>query len=129
MKDALRRRFLWVAATDATFETMLRGDARVVCGKCIHCGRKHEIALDGTPLTHASLEHILPRNHGGSDRAENLAIACESCNAGKGLRLDCRRANDPDLVRVVAMLLARRRERWREPPEAWSLPPPPPGWE
>jgi hypothetical protein len=128
VKDALRRRLLWVAATDATFEPMLRGDVHVVCGRCIHCGRKHQLGLDGTPLTRASLEHIVPRHHGGTNRAENLAIACEGCNAGKGRRLDCRRADDPDLVRVVEMLQSRRRERWREAPAAWDLPPPPPGW-
>lgn len=128
MKEALKRRFLWVAATDATFEPMLRGDVRVLCGRCIHCGRRHQLALDGTPLTRASLEHIVPRHHGGTDHGENLAIACEGCNAGKGRRLDCRRADDPDLLRVVAMLQNRRRERWRNAPSSWDLPPPPPGW-
>ena len=128
MKDALKRRFLWVAATDCTFEHMLRGEENVICGRCIHCGRKQQLALDGAPLTAATIEHIVPRVHGGGDDARNLAIACKRCNATKGYRLDCLRKDDPALVRVIETLQTRRRERWRDPPERWSLPEPPPGW-
>src|SRR2546425_8930274 len=30
------------------------------------------------------VEHIHPRAHGGTNRASNLTIACESCNLKKG---------------------------------------------
>lgn len=30
------------------------------------------------------VEHIRPRKHGGSDEAENLALACIDCNLHKG---------------------------------------------
>jgi len=125
----LRTRLLWVAATDATFERMQHDERPVLSGKCIHCRKRHVLALDGEPLSSASLEHILPRTHGGTNVATNLAIACSSCNAAKGRRLDCRRKNDPDLRRVVALLAERRAARWREPPETWGLGEPPPQWE
>ena len=97
-------------------------------GRCIHCRKRHELRLDGTPLSRASLEHIIPRNHGGTDRAENLGIACEGCNAAKGRKLDCRSKNDPDLARVIEILQGQRKRRWRQPPDELDLPAPPPGW-
>jgi 5-methylcytosine-specific restriction endonuclease McrA len=33
------------------------------------------------------VEHIIPRQHGGSDRAENLCLACRECNSAKGTNL------------------------------------------
>lgn len=125
----MRTRLLWAAATDNTFERMERGGRPVLSGRCIHCRKRHVLALDGEPLSPATLEHIQPRNHGGTNAGTNLAIACKTCNQSKGSRLDCRRRDDPDLVRVVALLLARRTERWREPPEAWLLGEPPPDWD
>lgn len=32
------------------------------------------------------LDHILPRSRGGSDKAENLVVACHNCNAAKSDR-------------------------------------------
>lgn len=117
-----------MAATDATFERMEQAGQTVLCGRCIHCRKRHVLTPEGEPLSLASLEHIMPRNHGGTNRATNLAIACKSCNAAKGHRLDCRRKGDPDLERVVELLSARRKERWREPPPDWLLGEPPPDW-
>lgn len=42
---------------------------------CVYCGAK-EVPLQ--------LEHIVPKSRGGSDRASNLTLACEPCNARKG---------------------------------------------
>lgn len=116
---------LWAAATDRTFERGRLGDRAVLTGKCIHCGKRHSIGLDGDPLTHATVEHIVPRAHGGSNAVENLAIACARCNQGKGSRLDWRGWEDPTLQRVTQTLQARRRERWREPLAGLDLPAPP----
>lgn len=33
------------------------------------------------------IEHIIPRQHGGSDVVENLCLACPACNAAKGTNL------------------------------------------
>lgn len=128
MNRNLRTRLLWAAATDSTFERMEQGGQMVLSGRCIHCRKRHVLTTEGEPLTQASLEHITPRNHGGTNRAANLAIACKSCNGAKGRRLDCRRKGDPDLERVVAQLSAQRKERWREPPDGWVLGDPPPDW-
>ena len=35
----------------------------------------------GVPLT---IDHIIPRSRGGSDRVSNLTLACEPCNTAKG---------------------------------------------
>ena len=115
MNRRLRGLLLWCAATDATFEpTTVRGRPALT-GKCIHCRRAVSIALDGTPLSNASLEHIVARHHGGGDDLENLAIACTRCNSQKGYRHDHKRADDPKLVAVVTTLQTRRRERRRDP--------------
>jgi 5-methylcytosine-specific restriction endonuclease McrA len=121
MADLTRRRLLWIAATDATFE--LDHARAVIEGKCIHCSRRLRLRLDGTPVSRATIEHIVARTHGGGDDLENLAIACAGCNQGKGHRLDVRRSDDPKLVEVQATLRQRRRRRWREPPADWDLPP------
>lgn len=44
---------------------------------CRHCGATENLALD----------HIFPWSKGGSDRAENLQVLCQSCNSSKGARV------------------------------------------
>lgn len=44
---------------------------------CAYCG-KVDVPLQ--------IEHIVPKSRGGSDRASNLALACEPCNRRKGNR-------------------------------------------
>ena len=112
-----RRLLLRVAATDRTFEEKELDGEAVLEGKCIHCQRKLVLAKDGAPLNGATLEHIVPKNHGGTDDLENLAIACARCNAEKGLRHDHKRRNDPKLLEIVERLQTRRRERLRHPSE------------
>jgi hypothetical protein len=114
---------LWCAATDATFVLARVGDRTVLAGRCIHCKRKLAIDLDGNPLGQETVEHIIPRTHGGTDALENLAIACSRCNQGKGARLDPRRWDDETLQRVISSLQARRAERMRPPLDGLALPP------
>lgn len=125
MKGLTRRRLLWCAATDRSFRRVERADGSVLEGKCLHCGRKLWLRLDGEPISRATIEHIVPRAHGGGDELTNLGIACARCNHGKGVRLDVRRPDDPTVQRVTQTLRRRRRERWREPPSDWDLPPRP----
>lgn len=40
--------------------------------RCVYCG-----ATEG-PM---HLDHIIPRSQGGPDRADNLVVACASCNS------------------------------------------------
>lgn len=42
--------------------------------KCVYCGK------EGIPL---EIEHIIPKSRGGTDRIDNLAIACRECNQKK----------------------------------------------
>lgn len=116
------RLLLWAAATDRTFELREEGGAQLLVGKCIHCRRKLAIDVRGNGAPVATVEHILPKTHGGTDALENLAVACRRCNSSKGVRVDGRRADDPVLQAVVATLRARRAERMREPPEGLALP-------
>ena len=122
-RSSLHAWLLWCAATDATFERReVRGSAALV-GKCIHCGKKLVLGMDGCPLSDASLEHIVPKTHGGTDSLDNLAVACRRCNVQKGYRHDHGRADDPKLRAVIETLRQRRAKRWREPLEGLVLPP------
>ena len=115
MGASKRKKLLAIIATDRTFERVeARGEA-VWAGKCIHCNRKLVVTLDGDPVNRVTIEHIVPRNHGGTDELDNLALACAGCNQEKGVRHDHKRNDDPRLRAVIDTLQARRRERWREP--------------
>lgn len=109
------RTLLAIVATDRTFERVVQRGREVWSGKCIHCNRRLAIGLDGTPISRATIEHIVPRNHGGDDAIENLAIACAGCNHEKGRRHDKRRSDDPELRTIVERLQRRRMKRWRAP--------------
>lgn len=51
------------------------------CGFCCYCSQKMTLKL-GKKRT-ATVEHILPRSHGGKDEF-NLAAACDECNSERG---------------------------------------------
>lgn len=46
--------------------------------RCKVCGATCDLTID----------HIVPRSRGGSNRLENLRLLCEPCNQDKGDRLD-----------------------------------------
>lgn len=54
------------------------------------------------------IEHIVPRQHGGSDDADNLALACPDCNLRKGPNLS---AIDPESQQIV-QLFHPRHDSW-----------------
>jgi hypothetical protein len=56
------------------------------------------------------VEHIIARQHGGSDDLSNLALACDRCNLHKGPNLA---AIDPQ-TGSVAILFHPRRDSWNE---------------
>jgi len=60
-------------------------------------------------LTH-HVEHIVAKQHGGADDAENLALACHRCNFRKGPNLT---GVDPSSGEVVR-LFHPRRDHWTE---------------
>ena len=122
MRAVTAARLLWIAATDNTFERVTVAGEDAISGKCIHCNRRLTLSPSGEPISRATIEHIVPRTHGGTDALDNLAIACARCNAGKGHRHDHKPWHDPKLQAVIETLTKRRAERWREPPEGWDLP-------
>jgi 5-methylcytosine-specific restriction endonuclease McrA len=108
-----RSRVLEIVRTDSSFAREDVRGVRAWVGRCIHCGSR--IVVEESGATLATVEHIVPRNHGGTDELTNLALACARCNQGKGTRLDARKRSDPTLRAVIETLQARRKERWREP--------------
>jgi 5-methylcytosine-specific restriction endonuclease McrA len=56
------------------------------------------------------VEHITPRQHGGADSVENLALACPDCNLFKGPNLT---GVEQSTQRVVR-LFHPRRDKWAE---------------
>jgi len=54
------------------------------------------------------IEHITPRRHGGTETAENLALACPDCNFAKGPNLAAIEPSSHKMVR----LFNPRRDRW-----------------
>lgn len=56
------------------------------------------------------VEHIIARQHGGTDDPQNLALACHQCNLHKGTNLS---GVDPD-TNEVTRLFDPRRDRWED---------------
>ncbi len=85
----------------------LREQVRQRAGnRCEYCRLRQE--HDNSHPFH--VEHINPRKHGGTDDAENLALACHQCNLRKGTNLTGR---DPDTNEIIR-LFDPRRDRWAE---------------
>jgi hypothetical protein len=74
--------------------------------RCEYCGL-HE---DQSPLAALHIEHILPRKHGGTDRLDNLALACIDCNLRKGSNIA---GFDPRTGRLTG-LFHPRHHHWAE---------------
>lgn len=68
-------------------------------------------------LGKTSIEHIIPRNKGGSNELMNLAFACKGCNGMKGRDVDILSEHNPKYQKVINFLLERRRGRWIDPKE------------
>lgn len=76
--------------------------ARQAEGRCEYCHAPQE-AFNVS----FEVEHIQPVSAGGTDSADNLALACRSCNAHKGARLG---AQDPEDGTTVPLYHPRRQE-------------------
>ena len=63
-----------------------------------------------TPLIPFHVEHIVSKQHGGTDDPSGLALACDRCNAYKGPNLT---SVDPD-TRTLAALFNPRRDVWSD---------------
>ena len=72
-------------------------------GRCEYC-RMHQ-SLQGATF---HVEHILPRAAGGSNRDDNLCLACPSCNLHNSDRTE---SVDPSTGTMIP-LYHPRRDRW-----------------
>ena len=78
---------------------------RRAAGRCEH----RLLRQEHCDLTH-HVEHIVAKQHGGSDDVGNLALACHRCNLRKGPNLT---AIDP-VTREVVPLFHPRSNDWAE---------------
>lgn len=83
-----------------TFVRDRAGDA------CEYCG----LSQHDSPLAALQVDHITPRQHGGSDDLDNLALACIDCNLHKGPNLA---GLDPDSG-ALTELFHPRRHKWAD---------------
>ncbi len=87
---------------DAATRALVRERADNRCEYCLlrqeYCEFRHHI------------EHIISKQHGGRDAADNLALACHRCNLKKGPNLT---GVDPVTGELVP-LFHPRRNRWEE---------------
>jgi HNH endonuclease len=71
--------------------------------RCEYC-RRHQ---DDDPLFTFHIEHIIAKQHQGSDDPSNLALSCHNCNSAKG-------PNIAGLVQgKIVPLVHPRRQKWK----------------
>jgi len=87
---------------DATVRELVRRRAGDRCEYC-HLRQEH------SNLRH-HVEHIMAKQHGGSDDVDHLALACHRCNLHKGPNLT---GIDPQTGQI-ASLFHPRRDRWSD---------------
>ena len=74
--------------------------------RCEYC----HIRQNDLPFATFHVEHVVARQHGGSDVFENLAYACQQCNLFKGPNLS---SIDPATGEPV-WIFNPRRQQWTE---------------
>ena len=84
---------------DGAARNFVRQRAENRCEYCL-LSQKH------SELTH-HIEHIIAKQHGGSDDVDNLALACHRCNLRKGPNVT---GIDPATGEIVALFHPRRDE-------------------
>ena len=74
--------------------------------RCEYC----HLPQSAQPFVTFLVEHIIARQHGGTDDPGNLCLACQRCNAAKGTNLASR---DP-VTGNVERLFDPRTQEWSE---------------
>ena len=74
-----------ITLIDAATKRLVRARAGDICEYC-HIAQSSE-------LFRHHIEHIIPKQHHGTDHSDNLALACYYCNGHKGTNLT---AYDPE---------------------------------
>lgn len=88
---------------DAATRRAVRERAGNLCEYC-------RVRQEDDPLFTFHVEHIVPRQHDGSDVTMNLALACYHCNRHKGPNLT---ALDPETSQTTR-LFDPRRQIWEQ---------------
>jgi 5-methylcytosine-specific restriction endonuclease McrA len=87
-------------------DAAMRASVRKRAGnRCEYC----RLPQEHGDLPH-HIEHIVPKQHGGSDDSGNLALACQRCNLNKGPNLT---GIDP-MSGTIVPLFHPRRDQWEE---------------
>lgn len=86
---------------DAATRDLVWRRAQEHCEYCL-------IPQQATSVFTFHVEHIVARQHGGSDQTSNICLACNRCNAFKGPNLS---SLDPDSRKVVP-LFNPRKDAW-----------------
>ena len=73
-------------------------------GLCWLCGKPMDFGAEPNTSTAWSIEHLLAKGHGGSEKPENLVLCNPPCN---------RRLADRAVVKKVEMREKQRRKAWR----------------
>jgi hypothetical protein len=73
--------------------------------RCEYCHLPQEFSE-----LHFHIEHVTPRQHGGTEAPENLALACPECNFAKGPNLSGLEPGGRKIVR----LFNPRRDKWTQ---------------
>lgn len=72
--------------TAGRIEVGIRDLAKRDGERCYLCHRKLNLTLPGTAKWGATIDHILPVSFGGTNEANNLALAHRHCNVARGNR-------------------------------------------
>jgi hypothetical protein len=88
---------------DAATRRNVRQRAHDCCEYC-------RLPQSAQPFVPFHIEHIIARQHGGTNDPENLCLACERCNAAKGPNLAGRDPATGDIER----LFDPRHQAWHE---------------
>jgi HNH endonuclease len=83
---------------DAALSNLVRQRA---ANRCEYCG----LHQDHDEWSTFHVEHIVAKQHGGSDEEWNLALACQRCNLHKGPNLT---GIDPDSGRITPLFHPRQ---------------------
>lgn len=69
--------------------------------RCFWCGRG--VILKGQEPRSATIDHLIPKAHGGSNSHNNLIMACKRCNNSRGSK------GTKKTIKWLANLLRRKR--------------------
>jgi len=73
---------------------------------CRYCGWSGVTNFDQGLLGSLTIDHVVPKKHGGSEEDSNLVVACHVCNMLKGQEKCSSIENDREII-------ARKRAKYR----------------